>query len=181
LKIKLILIGFFLALVQLSNAQNNSSEFLARSTIGISGSSETISSNNQTYIVQQSIGQTSVIGTFYVSEYIIRQGFIQPLSNLQMDILPSNPLPSEHSGVNLSVAIYPNPFRESITLSFSEKVSGTIYVLVYDLSGRLVFSKDYLTDENVKVEFKNLSMGTYLMRVSTNNKQFIKKIIKNNY
>lgn len=184
MKIKLILSLFFLALIQISNAQNNSSEFLVRSTTGVAGSSETISSGNRVYIVQHSIGQASATGTFYGSNYISRQGFIQPITPRPLIISPqnplrSNPLPIEPLVLNLSVAIYPNPFTESITLSFSEEVYGTVEVLVFDLAGRLVFSKNYGANKNIKVEFTNISMATYIIRINTDNKQFIKKIIKN--
>lgn len=179
MKIKLIVYVFFLGLIQFSNAQNNSSEFLVRATTGLAGSSVTISSGSQVYLVQQSIGQASVIGTFYGSAYSVRQGFIQPLDILSLTPKPPKFFPKVPLVLKLSVAIYPNPFTENITLLFSEKVFGTVEVLVFDMAGRMVFTKDYKADEKVKVEFTNISTATYIMRITANNKQFVKKIIKN--
>jgi hypothetical protein len=122
-------------------------------------------------VVQQSIGQASVIGTFYDSDYTLRQGFIQP--NVLVKIIDKS-IP-----LNLAAVIYPNPFTESVTLSFSEKINDTVDVSVFDLLGRLVFSKSYMADQSINVEFNNLSVANYIIKVTANNKQFIKKILKN--
>ena len=57
MKTKLLLtlfLSFFLAQM---HAQKTSGKQLVRSTMGVSGSSETIKIHNKTYVVQQSIGQ----------------------------------------------------------------------------------------------------------------------------
>ena len=53
------------------------SQSIIKSTVGAGGSSQTITSHNKTYFISQSIGQTSVIGTFTNNGYTIRQGFQQ--------------------------------------------------------------------------------------------------------
>ena len=156
--------------VQFSQAQNSSSDYLVRETIGVSGSSENILANNKTYVVQQSIGQASVIGTFYKGDDTFRQGFIQP--NVLAKIIDAA-IP-----LNLAAVIYPNPFTESVTLSFSEKINDTVEVAVFDVLGRLVFSKSYAANQNVNVQFSSLSVANYIIKVRANNKQFIKKIFK---
>ncbi|NQW37203.1 MAG: T9SS type A sorting domain-containing protein [Flavobacteriales bacterium] len=163
-----LLIAFLF--IQQVNSQNNSSEQLVRSSTGVSGSSEIISANNKTYVVQQSIGQASAIGTFNNVDYILRQGFIQPnvLAKIIDDKIP----------LNLEAIIYPNPFVESISISFNEKVSDKIEVFVFDVLGRLVFSKSYLADQKINVQFNNLSVADYIIKVVANNKQFVKNIIK---
>jgi hypothetical protein len=167
----LFAITLFLVFTQITQAQNTYSDYLVRSTTGVAGSSENISVNNKNYVVQQSIGQASVIGTFYDSDYTLRQGFIQP--NVLVKIIDKS-IP-----LNLAAVIYPNPFTESVTLSFSEKINDTVDVSVFDLLGRLVFSKSYMADQSINVEFNNLSVANYIIKVTANNKQFIKKILKN--
>jgi hypothetical protein len=159
----------FLTFIQFSQAQNTSNSYLVRETTGISGSSEIISANNKTYIMQQSIGQASVIGT-YDSNYIARQGFIQP--NVLAKIIDKD------ISLNLEAIIYPNPFLESVTISFSEQITDKVAVVVFDLLGRLVFSKSYEGTQKLKVAFNNLSLANYVLKVTANNKQFIKKITK---
>ena len=165
-----LLFAITLFLIQFSQAQNNSSEQLVRSSTGVSGSSEIITNNNKTYVVQQSIGQASAIGTFYDSDYILRQGFIQPnvLAKIRDVAIP----------LSLDAVIYPNPFVESVTISFSEQIIDKVEVAVFDVLGRLVFSKSYLANQKVNVQFNNLSVANYILKVTANNKQFIKKIIK---
>lgn len=177
MKINLIFCVFFLGIIQFASAQNISSEYLVRSTTGSAGSSENISSNNQTYVVQQSIGQASAIGTFYTSNYILRQGFIQP--GISHPVFPIKPSPSSSLALSLSVAIYPNPFTETVTLSFSEKIDDTIEVVLFDLAGRLVFSQNYKANQKLRVLFPNLPLATYIMKVTANNQHFVKKLLKN--
>ena len=166
---RLLFIFFYFIFFRL-NAQVTSSEKLVRSTTGVSGSSELISSNNQQYVVQQSIGQAGAIGTFNNVDYIVRQGFIQP--NVLAKIIDKD-IP-----LSLDAVIYPNPFVESVTISFSEQITNKVEVAVFDALGRMVFSKSYEGTQKVNVEFNNLSVANYILRVTANNKQFIKKILK---
>lgn len=166
----LLLSALFLAFIQFTEAQNTSGNYLVRATTGVAGSSENVELNNKQYVVQQSIGQASAIGTFYDSNFIARQGFIQP--NVLAKIIDiAIPL-------NLEAIIYPNPFVESVTISFSEQITDKVEVAVFDVLGRLVFSKSYLADQKVNVQFNNLSVADYILKVTANNKQFIKKILK---
>ena len=171
MKKKLLFISALLLIcIHFSQAQNTSSDYLVRSTTGVAGSSETISANNKSYIVQQSIGQASAIGTFSTEYYMVRQGFIQP--NVLAKIIDTT-IP-----LSLEAIIYPNPFVESVTISFSEQITNNVEVAVFDLLGRLVFSNGYVAEQKVKVEFKNLPVADYILKVTANNKQFIKKILK---
>ena len=167
-QLRSLLIAFLF--IQQVNSQNNSSEQLVRSSTGVSGSSEIITNNNKTYVVQQSIGQASAIGTFSNVDYILRQGFIQPnvLAKIRDIAIP----------LSLDAVIYPNPFVESISISFTEKVSDKIEVVVFDVLGRVVFSKNYNAEQNLQVQFNNLSVADYIIKVVANNKQFVKNIIK---
>jgi hypothetical protein len=156
-----------------TKAQETKSTYLVRSTTGISGSSENIIVNTKNYIVQQSIGQTSTIGTFHNYGYTIRQGFIQPSALAKIaDVL--NP-------INLEVSFYPNPFEEIASLVFTEKIFGNVEITVYNELGSLVFSKTFKADQKVKLDFNNLSLASYILKVTANNKQFIKKIIKKSF
>ena len=181
MKIKLICCVFFLALIQFANAQNNSSEFLVRATTGLAGSSVSISSGSQVYLVQQSIGQASAIGTFHDSDYIVRQGFIQP--NIMAKIIDKDlPLSLEvivsPIPLSLEAIVYPNPFIQTITISFTEQISGNVEVAVFDVFGQHVFSESYSANQEINVQFGNLSVANYILKVTANNKQFIKKILK---
>jgi len=172
MKQKLLFVSILLLIcIKFSEAQNTSSDYLVRATTGVAGSSENITENNKSYIVQQSIGQAGAIGTFSTENYTLRQGFIQP--NVLAKIIDIT-IP-----LSLEAIIYPNPFVESVTISFSEQITNKVEVTVFDLLGRLVFSNNYTAEQNLKVQFKNLSVADYILKVTANNKQFIKKILKN--
>lgn len=166
-------LSFLLLLANFSQAQSTDSNYLVRSTIGVSGSSESITVRNKPYFVQQSLGQASVIGTSKNSGYTLRQGFIQP--NVLAKILdPKIPL-------DLGVNLYPNPFTKNISLVFSQEISGNIEVAVFDMLGKLILSKTYVATQNLQIKLDKLSLGSYVLKVIANNRQFIENIIKGSF
>jgi hypothetical protein len=167
---KILLSGMFMFFVQLSIAQYDLSKYLVRSTTSIAGSSEKASQQNEQYFVQQSIGQSSVIGTFYELDYTIRQGFLQP--NVFAKIV-NTAIP-----LNLKAFVYPNPFTENITISFSEKISSMVEVSIFDLLGRLVYANIYEANQVLNIHLEYLPSGNYIIKLMANNKQFVNKIIK---
>jgi hypothetical protein len=166
-----LLIALFLAFCsQFLQAQNTTSAYLVKATTAVAGSSENVELNNKDYVVQQSIGQSSVIGVFYEGDYTVRQGFIQP--NVLAKIIDLGvPL-------NLEAVVYPNPFVEAVTISFTEQISGKVEVSVFDLLGRQVFSKSYMANQELNVQFNKLPVTAYILKVMANNKQFIKNILR---
>jgi hypothetical protein len=157
--------------IPLAQAQKSLQASLARSTTGIAGSSKIIAANGKSYVMQQSIGQASAIGTFYTKDYIARQGFLQPQ------------IAAYNKGIaiplNLDATVYPNPFSESVTIAFSEQINDIIDVTVFDALGRIVFSNSYSGGQKVTVDFFNFPPAYYLLKVTANYKLFMKKIIKN--
>jgi len=151
-------------------AQTDSNSNLVRSTTGVSGASIKLNHKNKTYIVQQSIGQSSVIGVHSDGSYILRQGFIQP------DIISK--IKDENIPLNLQLDIYPNPFEKQISLSFKEDIKNHVNVTVYDILGRQVFANSYPAGQLINVVLDRLSSGEYILKASTNRKQFITKILK---
>ena len=151
-------------------AQNTSSPFLMRATLGASGSSETVTFDNLNFIIQQSIDQSSVIGTSKNNGYTLRQGFIQP--NVLGKILDTS-MP-----IDLEANFYPNPFTEKVSLAFTQQINGHIEVAVFDMVGKLVFLKKYEAIQSLQLQFDNLSLGAYILKITANNRQLIKNIMK---
>lgn len=144
-----------------------SSSNLLRSTISNSGSSiETINKS----IVQQSIGQSSLVGLKHTSKYIIRQGFIQP-PHLKSTLSISN-------AVDLAVDIYPNPTTDKITIAFKELVTGKVCLSVYDQLGKLVMQEYQEAQATLICSLNSLAIGNYFIKVSVSNKAFVTKIVK---
>lgn len=143
---------------------------LVRSTTGASGASSVVVNDGNAYLIQQSIGQPSAIGTSDTGNYLLRQGFIQP------DILAK--IVDKNIPLNLHLNIYPNPFYQQITLTFLEEVTSEIYINVFDLLGRQVFKKDFKKSQQADVVLDELPSGEYILKTIANQKQFVAKIIK---
>lgn len=152
-------------------AQNSSNTLLVRSTTSVVGASKKVTVNNKAYHVQQSVGQSSVIGTATANgKYILRQGFIQP--NIWAKIIDKD-IP-----LTLKVTAYPNPFTEGITVSFSDKITTDINIVLYDVLGRAVLTKKYASQQNIRINLAHLSIGNYLLKVRSHQQQIIKSILK---
>ena len=70
------------------------------------------------------------------------------------------------------ISIFPNPILGTGYLSFTGDANSTTTVLVYDISGRKVWSKDYVTNKGANqltLETNELSQGMYFLTMSMSN------------
>jgi hypothetical protein len=139
-----------------------------RSAISTGGSTKTFSLQGKQYQMQQTIGQSGVIGLSYNSSYLLRQGFIQPLKGSVNTI----------SAETLPLTIFPNPFSGNITISLSETISDFLYVTLFDLNGKIVFLKKYGANQKLNLDVGFLSPAVYILRVNTNTKYYYSKLFK---
>jgi hypothetical protein len=95
-----------------------------RSTISLGGHSGVVSLNGKQLIIQQSIGQTSVINSFQAKGVLLRQGFIQPLNSKR----------SSRGNNELEGEVQPNPFSDYISISFSEVISNDIFITIINIA-----------------------------------------------
>jgi hypothetical protein len=160
---KLLLILFCLPLLTLAQSSPN----LLRSTISNSGSSTQTEDN---YVVQQSVGQSSLIGLQETSKHTVRQGFIQP-AQLKRMLATSN-------ASDLSVSIYPNPTTDKITLAFEELVTGKVNLSIYDQMGKLVMEENRESEVELTYSLVNLAVGNYFVKVNTSTKEYVTQISK---
>jgi hypothetical protein len=80
---------------------------------------------------------------------------------------------------NLLVTVFPNPFSDVLTISFSKPTLGTVELEVADILGRIVLSKSDLAGQALEVRFNPISPGIYILKVTYKNQAYLKKIIKN--
>jgi Secretion system C-terminal sorting domain len=154
-----------------NTSKNNTGLYvIIRSSTGIGGSSNTIITNSGRYIVSQSIGQSSTIGTSSNAGYTLRQGYQQPAISIDIITLPEDN--------KLNVTIYPNPFEQIVAISFSELMINDVSIIVFDINGRLILSQKHPPSQLIKLPLKEISSGAYLIKVSSNGKQFNAKLIK---
>ena len=82
---------------------------------------------------------------------------------------------------NSSTSIYPNPFSNEINIKFEQELSGDFEIIVEDFLGKIIHQESckFNADLQKKISLKNnFSPGIYVVKVSGENFQVIKKIIK---
>jgi len=142
---------------------------IARSTVSSIGTSTTISTDSKSYVVQQSIGQASVIGKFDGDGIALRQGFIQPPIRVTAIVTQDT---------NLTGAIYPNPFSSHVNVAFNEEIKESISVVLYDILGRIVHQDSFQAAQEISINLEFLASAQYVLLVSSNNKQLKANLIK---
>ncbi len=153
-----------------SAAYTGKSIALARSTMGMSGSSRTASVQGRFLYISQSIGQTSVIGTYTKDSYIIRQGFQQPPGTIVFI--------NTNQENTFQARIYPNPFHTSVTIAFDTIIDGNYTLKIADITGRIVLIKILPPVQQIDIPLEHLSNGLYQLTVISKDKQFKATIIK---
>lgn len=91
-------------------------------------------------------------------------------------------LPTVTTGLNQvsttieGLSIYPNPVKDVLTISLSEKPSTDYTVTITDMSGKIVTEQN-LADMNNTVNTSTLSKGMYFVSVTNNTQRSFHKII----
>lgn len=141
-----------------------------KETLASAGSSHIVYGTVTSYFVQESIGQGSVINTFTSpTNYSARQGFIQPISASTL-----------YNGFEdmIDADIWPNPFSESVNITFNEPLVGPIKVLVYDLTGRTVYNRSLAPAQSYILLLDNIARGPYLLKLESQARYLTSKLIK---
>lgn len=118
----------------------------------------------------QSVGQQSTIGNYNISTLRISQGF------QQSKIAGKKSVTIESTSTIFS----PNPFDSFITFTFSKTISNPITVLIYDLSGKIIYNTRKIASQNqLIIDNLNFPSGVYLVRLTALDYNFTAKILKN--
>ena len=148
--------------------------FLVHALLGQSLRNETVSamgtsSQGNGWMIQQSIGQSSVTGTYAREPIRISQGFLRgPISTHRPEL--ESPL---------GVLAFPNSFEEDIRFRFTQEVQGAIQIQVYDMQGRLVYQgAQPPISREIYLSLPHLSAGAYLVQFRSGNKFIQSRIIK---
>lgn len=139
-----------------------------RSAFSVAGSSGIITLNGRQYYLQQTTGQQSVTGIFIRHGYILRQGFIQPISAEHSKLL-KEPLPA---------LIYPNPVSSHMKVTFPEETAAPLYVTIYSPEGKTLFLKKYETVSNIEIDLSSLPPAVYFLKLTAAKKSFYTRFIK---
>ena len=64
--------------------------------------------------------------------------------------------------------IYPNPFTHSTTIQFTNPDNSRYNLLVYDVSGKLVYTEGYIFTDRVEFSREQLPAGLYIVELRGN-------------
>lgn len=152
------------------NIESITAQIMKKQTIGINGLSAFIhTDSNQNYFIQQSIGQMSVINTFNVSGFRLRQGFLQPIS-------PS--ILNSRFDLNLDATVFPSPFTNKIKVDFIDPINDVLIVRLFNMYGQLILSKEYDFTQSIEIIVGEVATGIYNLRIDSGNKFMETKLIK---
>lgn len=142
---------------------------LKRSTLSSGGAPNIISVIGTNHSVIQSIGQSSVIGSFAKNNIRISQGFLQPAGFKS----------AEHDEISKNADIYPNPFASSFSVLFPYEISKSISVLIFSMDGRIIYSKRFPPSREITLIPGQIPSGLYIVRIITDRHLFTGRVIKN--
>jgi hypothetical protein len=121
------------------------------------------------FTIHQSIGQSTVIGTFSSASLSLSQGYLRGIQVLPKEIVAP-----------FEVIPFPNAFADRITFRFvTDNAEETLFT-IYDMNGRKVFDETLLPVGNeVLLDLDFLANGLYLAILRSGNRIVQKRIIKN--
>jgi len=144
-KIFVLYILLFWGLTNIINAQT-----ILRQTLGCLGFSQKL---NDTFIIQQSIGQPSSISVLRNENMVLSQGFLN-----RYIYYKTNPYS------NIQVFVYPNPSNDFINIQVGG-CEGLFSLIINDLSGREITNTIISSIDINKVCIKQLNPGLYLFNI----------------
>lgn len=118
--------------------------------------------------VQQSIGQSSVVGVFANSSLRVSQGFLRGIPALSAEI--ERPF---------EAIAFPNSFSDRITFRFTTDVQETTQVRIYDAIGKLVYEATCQPkNKEVQLNLPDLASGVYVAHLKSGKKFVQLRLIK---
>lgn len=165
--LKLILINCIFGVVAFFSAlPMNGQSLRNESWVSMGNAAHVI--QGQGVVVQQSIGQSSVIGVFANSSVRISQGFLRGVRVIPTEI----ELPFE-------VVAFPNSFFDRITFRFTIEHQEATQTRIYDALGKLVYEATYQPkNKEIQLNLPYLAPGLYVAHLRSGNKFVQLRLIK---
>ncbi len=157
-------LGILILLLGLGSSAYGQS--LRNQSIGAIGSSS--SSPSGGLYIQQSIGQSSITGTFATRSAYLSQGFLRGIMALSKEILPP-----------FAAIAFPNAFAEQLRLRFTTDHSDATQVQLYDSQGRKVYEQLHQPlNREIELQLPSLAAGIYLVQLTSGQRHTQIRVIK---
>lgn len=88
---------------------------------------------------------------------------------------------SDNKNDNLDIKIYPNPAKNSITISSSNKSNENIEMVIFDMHGKIILSRQIVLNDNTTINVSSLAEGIYTVVLKSSDKISTNKLIINKY
>jgi hypothetical protein len=114
-----------------------------------------------------------VTGTSTAGGYVIRQGFLQPTSRIEIRSIEPVSI--------ISLDVFPNPFNSKLSLKLSHTSASVSQIELYSNDGLRVWSSEIGSNlsEIQLHDFDGLHTGKYILRLVIGNQVITKQLIKN--
>lgn len=84
---------------------------------------------------------------------------------------------NEHAIEN-DFSIYPNPFTNSFTIDLNNPKTEKVEIFIYNILGETIYHSIQNNQNIVTINLENISQGTYIVAIKTNNEIVSKKLLK---
>src|SRR5690606_14625776 len=102
-------------------------------------------------------------GDFVMSRANIHFDYGYPVETNEATTFIENNMDITDADLNNSVSVYPNPVKDTFTISSEDKIKS---VELFDLSGRLIRTA-LVNDKKITQDIHSLSKGIYIIKIST--------------
>lgn len=137
---------------------------------------DTLPTNNQTLITSFSITPENILingEDFYASVFFEGYGTIHKFTDNSLSTQEN----IEENKIN-DIKIYPNPATTLINIS-SQNNEALQKVAIFNLLGKQVLQRSFNNELKVEINSNDLSKGIYLVKVHSEGKLFVKKVVIN--
>jgi hypothetical protein len=94
--------------------------------------------------------------------------------------VPKVEIVQDGENLNLNnVSVYPNPVssREMLNVELEGAIQERFNLAVYDITGKVIFQKQYNQQEKILVDVSSFSLGVYILTIRNGNFNFSQKFV----
>lgn len=88
---------------------------------------------------------------------------------------PSN---TNEEGKFEDLKAYPNPFSDYLVIDMNKIVGQNVEINLYTMTGDLLHASTCTNRNSLELDTKDLASGFYVLKISTNKKQYLSKVLK---